>query len=436
MRRLVLLRGAPGCGKSTFVRDHGLSDLVVSSDAIRRMLYPMVHTLDGDRSILGGAERTVWQMVSSIVEERMRRGATVVIDATNLSPRDQQPWYALARTHLYRVGMVDCQAGVSDDELRRRNRLRGDDRVADAALETMIERAHQNVVAPDVELLDNDAALRRFLTVPGRWVAEGVTVIGDVQSCPNALRRALADTPDDNLVVFAGDLFDRGPDAYEVFEQVSEIDSSRIALVRGNHEERMRQAVANGLRAPLDAGPRASRRSYAQILVGLVESDGREPREVDATIRELLYGIVPYVTFRLVGDKTSTTHLVTHGGVTYDTLTTTRLVSATGDDRFVVDDEFAYGTGDRDATYRHRGTYRHVDAELAASFEHAPGRFVQFHGHRNGGRGDTPHRADAVPGVFNLENRVEHGGTLRVARCTVTDGRPVYRIDEYEERIA
>lgn len=37
MRTLLLLRGSPGCGKSTWIKEHDLSDYVLSADNIRLM---------------------------------------------------------------------------------------------------------------------------------------------------------------------------------------------------------------------------------------------------------------------------------------------------------------------------------------------------------------------------------------------------------------
>ena len=39
MRRLVLLRGIPGAGKSTWVKKNGLEKFTLSSDNIRLMLH-------------------------------------------------------------------------------------------------------------------------------------------------------------------------------------------------------------------------------------------------------------------------------------------------------------------------------------------------------------------------------------------------------------
>ena len=71
-------------------------------------------------------------------------------------------------------------------------------------------------------------------------------VIGDVHGCADALRAVLEKTapaPEDTLV-FLGDLFDRGPDSWEVFRtvrQLAEDRGNRFVLLRGNHEDYLLQ---------------------------------------------------------------------------------------------------------------------------------------------------------------------------------------------------
>ena len=71
-------------------------------------------------------------------------------------------------------------------------------------------------------------------------------VIGDVHGCADALRTVLEKTapaPEDTLV-FLGDLFDRGPDSWEVFRTVrrlAEERGDRFVLLRGNHEDYLLQ---------------------------------------------------------------------------------------------------------------------------------------------------------------------------------------------------
>ena len=72
-------------------------------------------------------------------------------------------------------------------------------------------------------------------------------IIGDVHGCRSALDALLTKTepkPESDRLVFLGDLFDRGPDSYEVFEIVKALGKEfgeRFVLLRGNHEDYLLQ---------------------------------------------------------------------------------------------------------------------------------------------------------------------------------------------------
>ena len=68
-------------------------------------------------------------------------------------------------------------------------------------------------------------------------------IIGDIHGCSGALRLLLAKImPDEKAdrLILLGDLFDRGPDSWGVFQVVRELADKfgdRFVLLRGNHED-------------------------------------------------------------------------------------------------------------------------------------------------------------------------------------------------------
>ena len=68
-------------------------------------------------------------------------------------------------------------------------------------------------------------------------------IIGDIHGCDRALKSVLKrlapDEKEDRLILL-GDLYDRGPDSWEVFQTVkglAETYGDRFVLLRGNHED-------------------------------------------------------------------------------------------------------------------------------------------------------------------------------------------------------
>lgn len=113
-----------------------------------------------------------------------------------------------------------------------------------------------------------------------------IYAVGDVHGEADALRELLAKLPvtPSDLVVFLGDLINRGPDSFQCVEQVLAFDKCRKVAIQGNHEEVMQLFLEAGdlqsLRAmggdptlasytraghPLTAGlPETHARFYAQ----------------------------------------------------------------------------------------------------------------------------------------------------------------------------
>ena len=86
--RIVVLVGLPGSGKSTYLKQMGVSGL--SSDAIRKLLADD----ETDQTI----HVRVFQTLRYLLEQRLAIGRAVsYIDATNLTPEERGPYLAIGR---------------------------------------------------------------------------------------------------------------------------------------------------------------------------------------------------------------------------------------------------------------------------------------------------------------------------------------------------
>lgn len=52
MRNLILMRGAPGCGKSTWIKEQGLEDYTLSPDNIRMLIQSPVYNIEGKKLLV------------------------------------------------------------------------------------------------------------------------------------------------------------------------------------------------------------------------------------------------------------------------------------------------------------------------------------------------------------------------------------------------
>ena len=111
---LVVLVGPGASGKSTWAADHFPPDGIVSSDALRSLVGA------GEDDITASID--AFDLLELIVERRVARGLTTVVDTLGMDARRRAGWVQLARRHR-----MPCVAVVFDTpaaECRERNRQR------------------------------------------------------------------------------------------------------------------------------------------------------------------------------------------------------------------------------------------------------------------------------------------------------------------------
>ena len=132
---LVLLIGPSGAGKSTFAREHFGPNQVVSSDALRGWVADDPNDQD--------ASAEAFRILALVLNGRLRRRLTAVVDATNLRRVNRQRLRALAAR--YGVPVVAIVFDLPDAAFYDNNAQRPDRRVADDVVANQIELMRQAV---------------------------------------------------------------------------------------------------------------------------------------------------------------------------------------------------------------------------------------------------------------------------------------------------
>lgn len=129
MRKIFLLRGAPGSGKSSFIARHHLTPYAISRDQIRLLLADLtVYYEESTDSLHQVIPRHVTvrteQMVDNLVEHKMSYGETVIVDGTHIVPSAIEHFKPLVDKYHYELFVVDLMAHNDLAGLLKRNEIR------------------------------------------------------------------------------------------------------------------------------------------------------------------------------------------------------------------------------------------------------------------------------------------------------------------------
>lgn len=137
MTTLFVLRGLPGCGKTTWARAWALRDpdhrARVSRDDLRRALFDRY---GGDTT--AAQEYLVTAAQWAVVRELAREGVDVVVDDTNLRTEHLNRWRVGAAILGAEFELIDFTGVIDVEECIRRDALReGDARVGEDVIRRM-----------------------------------------------------------------------------------------------------------------------------------------------------------------------------------------------------------------------------------------------------------------------------------------------------------
>ena len=76
----ILMRGAPGSGKTTLINDSGLSNYAISLDELRRLL-----AAEENGQLPTSVNKETYALLHSILKTRVQKGRLIILDAVNAS---------------------------------------------------------------------------------------------------------------------------------------------------------------------------------------------------------------------------------------------------------------------------------------------------------------------------------------------------------------
>lgn len=384
VRKLIIMRGAMGCGKSTFIKENNLEKYTLCADTIRLMFNAPEMNFNYKEDIPQYNNKKVWDLLFSILEERMKKGEFTIIDAAHAKVSESFPIYKkLAEKYRYRLYVIDF-TDIPTQEVYKRNKMREEYKQVD---EKVIDRAYKlfakekvpssfKVVKPDDfgEIISNKIVnLDKY---------ENIQIFGDIHACAETLKEYFKKFPfnENSYYIFTGDYFDRGLENYETFKLLTELmNHDNTLFLVGNHEDRLyKYSSDDEVKIDYD------------LTNTIKEFNGYNVKksEIRGFVKNLSQ--IAYFTFH---DKT---YLVTHGGIPYMPKKSLDFYST---------NTFIYGTNKYEDD---------IDKVYNEFMKSENNKVYQIHGHRN----FYKYKFNDFEYSFNLEGDIENGGYLRVLILT------------------
>lgn len=241
MRDLVILRGAPGCGKSTFINKNGLKPYTLCADNIRLMFQtPVMDHESGMFKITQNNDKQVWTLLFQLLEERMKRGEFTIIDACHSKSSDFSKYYNLADKYRYHLWCIDFSSvPIEVCKLQNKNRLEYQ-YVPETVIDNIYARFATNKIPNRVTCVtpENWEDILTFNPLNVDQYKK-LVFIGDIHGCFDPLNEYFINNPfsEENLYVFLGDYFDRGIQNDLVCEWLlNHYTFKNVMLLTGNHD--------------------------------------------------------------------------------------------------------------------------------------------------------------------------------------------------------
>lgn len=160
-KKIIILRGLPASGKSTFVKNNHLHDYVLSMDILRKMFCAPVSVDDGKYfHISQDYNKQVAEMFMTLLKARLANGSFTVVDNTNLSARGFNEIVDLAKSHGFEILVVDFNTPMN--ECIERDKLRtfavGEDVIRRMANYKKVE--FENTIDSN-----NDESFQKFMAI-------------------------------------------------------------------------------------------------------------------------------------------------------------------------------------------------------------------------------------------------------------------------------
>lgn len=427
MRTLVLMRGCPGSGKSTVIKEAGLEQYALSSDDYRLKVSAPYLNEDGDFYISQNFDHIAWAGLYRDLEERFKHGHFTIIDACNASVTQCNRYMVIADKYGYSAFVYNVNVPL-DVALERNKNREEYKRVPEKPVRRIHALVETVKLSNSFKPISSFDEVLNFYTVDITSRYDQVAILGDIHGCYTALQDTLklygGIENEKTLFIFLGDYNDRGIQEKETLDWLLEnYTRPNLVLLQGNHDTYLRMWSHNADKSELPRFflkytlPQYFKELNEKRDAFLLTNPSEEERiayfeehnaQIDALkskVRRLTRKYRQAYAFTFHGQK----YLCTHGGLSsvppMTLIPTHQLIKGTGGYETNLGEIY-------DANY------------LAGKCQ----GFIQFHGHR-----------DVPSGLYStsLEGGVEDGGVLKSVLIThdTTKGENVVMHNQIQNEV-
>lgn len=398
MRNLFILRGVPASGKSTWLKEHGYEHYAISSDDLRLMFQCPVYSVDGRLIISSSMDKQVWKFLFELLENKMKVGETVFVDATHCNNKSLKTYKTLAEKYRYRTYIVDFMQDINGNIIdkqvfiERNHKRESLKQVPDSVIDRMYE-SYCNCDAPSTrfKVVKPDEVpfiLNNITHDFNQW--NEIVIFGDIHGCGEPLQEWFDKNPykTDTFYIFVGDYIDRGLQNAETLTLLNDLllkaaDTNNVLLLAGNHERH--------LISYLESGKGNS-----------TEFDENTLPQLEKLDKHIIKNVVNRLAQMAFFSYENKLYFVSHGGLPV-------LPTA-----FVTTDNLIRGIGN----------YEDTTAMYKAWQEKYNENVVLIHGHRNIQMLPTK----VANNIYNLNDEIEWGGNLRILQIVRGREEPIVHL--------
>lgn len=385
-----------GCGKSTFIKEKGLEMYTLSTDTLRLLFNSKEMTTEYTEMIPQFNNKKVWELLFSILEERMKKGELTIIDAVHPCKEDFTPYKKLAEKYRYRLYVVDFTQ-IPIEEVYKRNENRESYKVVPKSSIDRVYKAFAKEEIPSSFKVILPEQVDDILTTKPKEMNqyEKIHVFGDIHGCLSTLKEYFEKNPiqEQEAYIFVGDYFDRGIENYETLQYLKNLmDKENMIFLIGNHEDKLyKYACDDSFKMDYDI-----KKTMQEF-----ETHNLKKSEIRGFIKKLSQ--ISYIQF---GDFT---YLITHGGIPYFPKSPLDFYST---------NSFIYGIDKYEVN---------IDEIYNDYMEKEDKKVYQIHGHRN------YHKVayNQYNYSINLEGNIENGGCLRVLTIDKKGNKELTEIENH-----